>query len=744
MANSTYNRRWARIVFRTLLAVIVLSLAAVIFRVDLTPRVESDFFFSTDDPAFQASRRISELFPAQPQLILSARGQDIESPEYLERIGELSAALSAVPEVTAVQSLTSGPSHPAAVPGSPVWSRLLLSVDPLADRAPAGKLRASQLVVSVDHDAGVPPEGGKRNTPEGGKRDTPEAGKRDGLIQRIEQIITEHNRPSFDLEISGVPYVVELIRRYLLRDLRVFSVAAFLVFGAVISLLYRKVPPVAGTLLSCLGACLVTLTVLNLLDVPIGMLTANIATIVFVLTLSHTVFLTANWQRVRPGLAPEDAISRAVSMTFTASFWCMVAALSGFGSLLLANAKPLRELGTSGMVGTAVAIVVAYGFYPYFLRSGRGAGGRAEDGELPPATTGASSYLPGLPGPLAIAVLALVAALGLGSINTDPSVFAYFAEGSEIRTGLELFDRGGGSSPLYLVVKDHDGRRLDSSAVEPRLAELQEALEKQPPVGVSLSLSVLLAEARRVPLAAFLSTEQLVNILDSERYDHIARSFVDDERRRGLFFLRMRETGRSDSRRAIIEGLTGQATEAGFETELVGGLYDLQGKLGELVATSLWRELGGLLAFFVLVAAAVSRSARIAAAMVACLATVPILLLGTMGHLRAPVDVISAPGVNVAIALGIDAMIHLMMAVHRRRRAGDPEPAAWANACARMRYPIVGAMLILAPGFGIFVLSSFPPTQRFGLLVAAGTMISAFMALVVLPFLATAGSGSRA
>ncbi len=84
------------------------------------------------------------------------------------------------------------------------------------------------------------------------------------------------------------------------------------------------------------------------------------------------------------------------------------------------------------------------------------------------------------------------------------------------------------------------------------------------------------------------------------------------------------------------------------------------------------------------------------------------------------------------------------MAVHRRRRAGDPEPAAWANACARMRYPIVGAMLILAAGFGIFVLSSFPPTQRFGLLVAAGTMISAFMALVVLPFLATAGSGSRA
>jgi predicted RND superfamily exporter protein len=60
-----------------------------------------------------------------------------------------------------------------------------------------------------------------------------------------------------------------------------------------------------------------------------------------------------------------------------------------------------------------------------------------------------------------------------------------------------------------------------------------------------------------------------------------------------------------------------------------------------------------------------------------------------------------------------------------------------------MRQPIVGAMLILAAGFGIFVLSSFPPTQRFGSIVAAGTLISAAMALLVLPYLAAAGRGAR-
>lgn len=697
-ARFPWSPRVAKAVFGLLVAAMAAALGAVVFRIDLTPRVESDFFFSTGDPAFQATERIEEMFPSRPQLIVSALAPDIRSDDYLDRVRRLSDDLAALPGVVAVQSLTHGPPTPAVVPESPIWRRLLLSENP----------NVSHLIVTVD-------DGG-------------------GLMARVEEVLAGHDRPSFDLEVSGVPYVIELIRRYLMRDLRVFSASAMLVFGLVITVLYRSLPLVAGTLLSCVGACFLTLTALYLVGTPIGMLTANIATIVFVLTLSHTVFLTANWRRARPGLTPEDALATALYMTFTASFWCMVAALLGFGSLLLASAKPLRELGVSGVVGTVTAIVVAYGFYPVFLRAARSA---------PPAlwsrSEGAARRLPGPLGPATIAVLCAAAAFGLPRTETDPSLLAYFAAGSDLRDGLERVDRNGGSSPLYLVVSDPAGGRLDSREIAPRLERLQRELESEPAVGVALSLPVLLGEARRVPFAALLGPDQLVDILAGERFDRVARGFVTDDRRRALYFLRMHETGREEEREAIVDRLVSAARAAGLEPELVGGLYDLQGKLGELVASSLVRELGGLLSFFVLVAAAVARAARPAAAMVLCLAAVPVLLLGAMGYLGQPVDVIAAPGANVAIALGIDGMIHLVMAVRRQRRAGDGERQAWAQACRQMRQPIEGAMLILAAGFGIFVLSSFPPTQRFGAIVAAGTLVSAVMALVVLPFLATAG-----
>jgi predicted RND superfamily exporter protein len=50
---------------------------------------------------------------------------------------------------------------------------------------------------------------------------------------------------------------------------------------------------------------------------------------------------------------------------------------------------------------------------------------------------------------------------------------------------------------------------------------------------------------------------------------------------------------------------------------------------------------------------------------------------------------------------------------------------------------------VIGAGFAIFALSSFPPTQRFGLVVLAGTVIDILANLFVLPVLAGAEFGNR-
>src|SRR6266852_953034 len=80
--------------------------------------------------------------------------------------------------------------------------------------------------------------------------------------------------------------------------------------------------------------------------------------------------MTFNWQTLaaRTGKKSADLAAAARRMTFPASFWSMVCASLGFGSLLIVQAKPLRELGFGGVLGAVVALICSYVMYPAFLR----------------------------------------------------------------------------------------------------------------------------------------------------------------------------------------------------------------------------------------------------------------------------------------------------------------------------------------------------------------------------------------
>ncbi len=176
---------------------------------------------------------------------------------------------------------------------------------------------------------------------------------------------------------------------------------------------------------------------------------------------------------------------------------------------------------------------------------------------------------------------------------------------------------------------------------------------------------------------------------------------------------------------------------------MIGGLYLLQGELSQLVAKSLIFGLGRLLLFFVIIAFIVSRSFKISLAMVLGLSVVPVCVFGMIGFSRTPVDLISAPAVNVAIGMGIDSMIHLVSAVRRRTKNGIDINTAWIQARVRLWKPILSSMFIICAGFAIFALSAFPPTKRFGLEIVLGTALASLSAIFLVPILATLGNRAK-
>jgi predicted RND superfamily exporter protein len=307
--------------------------------VDLKPVVDENFFFSTNDPGILQTKKIERRFPSQPEVILAVWSRDISSQRYLSGIQKLTQRVHAIGSVNAVKSLTEGPKSFDDAIKSPFWSRLLIAHD----------RKSSNVIIFME---------GKQT---------------EKLIQRLEQIVHELDARDFHIRIAGPPYVVEMLRRSLEHDFRYFTLTAIVLFGLTMAALFRSVRLFLGMLCTCTTAVLLTLLIQSMLRHKIGILTVNLGTIIFVIALSHLVYMTFNWQTLAdrahrigkeaPGLARD-----ARRMTFPPSFWSMICASLGFASLLIVQAKPLRELGFGGVLGTIVAFACAYLMYPSFLR----------------------------------------------------------------------------------------------------------------------------------------------------------------------------------------------------------------------------------------------------------------------------------------------------------------------------------------------------------------------------------------
>jgi len=548
---STKISRKPVLAFAALTAVI----AFLLFKyVELKPQVDEHFFFSSDDPHFQDEKKISTMFPQVPQIVVAARG-NIRTPEYGKSIEDLTLDVEKLSDVFGVQSLTRGPDGVQDAIESPLWKRTLVSED----------AKASFLFAFL--------------------RKNPDS----EFILNLEALREKYSRPAFEVMISGAPYIVELIRRSLFRDLKIFSAAAFAIFSIALLIIFRSLWIVAGVTVACFNASALTLLIAKIVHLQTGFLTANLPTIVFVLTLSHIAFLTAEWKQLmieagdyRPGLAWVAARN-----TFSAALWSTFTALLGFLTLLFVQAQSLRQLGLSGSLGTLVALVAAYIFYPWFLEHQKKNPSFLEAERA--KKTRVADFIDRRPRWVLLALLALTifSCFALPQLDTDPSLFAYFKKNSEIRNGLEYIDRHGGSNPLSIVIEDPENTKLNDSDAYSKMWRLHLALEKDPAVGHVVSLPILLAEAKRSFIANLMKLEWLLDAMDSPRFGEVAKYFVTEDRHHSLYILRMKEQDQAEPRMNVVNRLKEVVRKQGYIPIHVGGVFMLQGRLSELVASSL-------------------------------------------------------------------------------------------------------------------------------------------------------------
>ncbi|MAS87269.1 MAG: hypothetical protein CMH30_04745 [Micavibrio sp.] len=673
--------------------------------VDLSPKITPDFFFSSDSEIFKKDQQIQQEFPFAQQVILNIAAPNIQAQNYVSKIETLSTQIEELPDVDSVNSITHGPKNIEEALNNPLWKRLLIGE----------KQKSSSIVVFVKTENYT------------------------RLIKNIEHYTKDLQSDNFNISISGLPYIVEQIRQNLTQDMKVFTLSAVVLCAMVLFLIYRSFLVVIGAAIACATASMLALIIQQMMGIPIGLLTANLATIVFVLTQSHIIFIVSNWRHASNNKNKKEAtLSSALSRTLPGSFWAMVTTLLGFGSLIFVEAKPLNQLGIGGSIGTFCAIICAYFVFPAFLRFSKLNPSKLSfkiAKQFPVSKILASKITKTM-----LVVAVLFGAVGILQLKTDPSLLTYFEKNSELYQGLYYVDENGGSNPLLVVVKRRNGQRLDTQESYDMMWDLQKAFAKHPDVGSAISLPVILAEGDEHWLGKLLPFKTLVNILSGDLFNHIGRSFINEDRTEALFFLRMRENGREKDRLSVVEEIKTIPEKNGFELKQIGGTYYLQGELSASVAKSMLTGMLTLITLFMFISFYLSRSWPATAAITAAIIVVSAIVIGTLGMFGVPIDIISSPAINICLGMAVDEMIHLTIAAKRYAKDRGLRMNKWKSWKAGLNeqsWPALTSAVTIMIGFSVFAFSDFPPSQRFGLEIVFGAGLAMIATLIIVPYIAT-------
>ena len=674
--------------------VLYVTITVVLFltQVDLEPEISENFFFSSQSKIFKENMLIEKKYPSTGQsifLIVPVAKGSLKSKNYIQSIRSVTSQVKKIKGVSGVLSLVSGPDEIEEGISNPLWSKVLVSKDK----------KNSFVIFSVDP-----------------KHRSSVVGKVQGVIESIS---------SYKIRIAGVPYFNEQMKKNIVSDMKVFTVSSIVLCSLILFVFFRSFKTLIFSIIVCSTSAAATLVALSLYGKGIGILTANLLIIAYVLSLSHFIFLTSNYKRVG---YDSTKIREVIKQTFISSSWCMLTTFLGFLSLVFVEAKPLKELGEGGIIAAVAALVTVYLVYGslLFLYNKKSSDKRVDLSKL----YNSKKFS------IWIASLFVLITVGFGSIGiskleTDPSLLDYFEENGEIYKQLNYLNENGGSNALKLEIQLKNLNRLDNEESYIKMQKLHEKISKNTQVGTVLSLPVLMAESNEHWAAKLLPWNIILNLLESKKYDSITKSFVSEDRKSTLFTLRMIE-GKSKQvdRLKVVSELEKIVEANGFKVKKRGGTYYLQGELAKLVRESLITGLASLCVIFAVIILIISKSSLTAFFVFFFSASTVIIIFGILGVVGIPIDIISSPAINIALGIAVDSIIHITRDASKHKNKGWK---GWSSALRNQAYPAMASMIIVAIGFSSFVFSSFPPSFRFGIIVLIGILLSIPLSINIIP-----------
>lgn len=595
-------------------------------------------------------------------------------------------------------------------------------------------------------------------------------------IAEIRQIIAGHEDTA-ELHLGGVPMIVSDSIDFIRHDLMTFGAGVLCFLVVILAVAFRKPRWVILPMLAC-GACgIVMVGFLGLVDWPVTVVSSNFMSLLLILTLSLAIHLVVRYREVHeesPDAEQEVLVREMVRAKTVPCLYTAITTMVAFGSLIASGIRPVIDFGWMMATGIVVAFLLVFTLMPAALMF------------LPPGEAHQRSDLTDRithffaqqiqargTGILAFAAaLALLSVAGISFLTVENRFIDYFKESTEIYRGMEIIDRElGGTTPLDVIIDAPDEffERQEEMWDDPLLAEfgMDDAesggiastsywfnTRKLPDVSRAHEYLDSLDETGKV-LSVYTAIEMLGQIDEEIVSDNfelsvlykklpdairviLVRPYMSNDGNQVRFAIRVFESDPSLQREELLQDIRDRLTgDLGYdETQVhLTGMLVLYNNMLQSLFRSQILTIGVVFLAILVMFAMLFRNTKMAAIAIVPNVYAALLVLGLMGWLEIPLDLMTITVAAISIGIAVDDTIHY---IHRFTREFEKDHDYWA-AVNRSHASIGRAMyyttITVTLGFSILVLSSFVPTIYFGLLTGFAMLVALLADLTLLPLL---------
>ncbi len=604
------------------------------------------------------------------------------------------------------------------------------------------------------------------------------------LRQEITKIrgILDKYRDHAEIHLAGVPMIVADMIRFIRHDLRVFGAGVLCFMVALLAVAFRRPRWVLIPVLICAASAIAMIGGLGLINHPVTVVSSNFLSVLLIVTLSLTIHLIVRHEelrRQRPGAGPHELLSQTVRDKFVPCLYTALTTIVAFGSLTVSGIRPVIDFGWMMVVGIVVSFALVFLLFPAVLVL------------LPAATpverryditAGVTRFFSRLVDHRAAATLGAAALIfaasvaGITRLSVENRFIDYFDSSTEIYQGMMTVDRKlGGTTPLDVII-DADPQYLESARHEHatgggagdggplsgrnaglsgssywynafRLDEVKQVhdyLDGLPGVGKVLSLATSIKLMEQLnggrPLGNFMLSIAYKRLPDDIK-QRLFHPYLSADGNQLRFAARIFESNRNlklgDLLHKIRTGLVQRFHFAPEQIHLTGMAVLYNNMLQSLFHSQIL-TFGFVFAVLFLMFLALFRSVRLSAIALAPNLLVAAMVLGLMGWLGIPLDMMTLTIAAIALGIAVDDTIHY---IHRFESefAADRDYWATVKRChGSIGRAIFYTSITITLGFSILALSDFVPTIYFGMLAGAAMMAALIADLTVLPVLLAA------